>query len=64
MKFVLALSVLACVVVGCSSKQDVGDAEVKVAPGAAKMPGAPSTTPGGGAGSGPAPSAASPATPK
>jgi len=62
MKFVIALVALTGVLVGCSSKADVGDAEVKIPQGKAKTPGAPVM--GGnkapGAGGGPAASAASP----
>jgi len=67
MKILIALCVLTAAVVGCSAKQDVGDANVQVAPGTAKMPGAAGPNAGGGGGAKPtgptSPGAAGPMTP-
>jgi len=50
-KYVVALLALAAIVGGCSTKADEGDANLKVTPGTAKAPAAPSA--GGGAAGGP-----------
>jgi hypothetical protein len=61
-KVVVALLALAAIIGGCSAKADEGDANVKVTPGTAKAPTAPTGAGGGGPAGGPG--AAQSATPQ
>jgi hypothetical protein len=67
MKFFVAIAMISIVAIGCASKADVGDAEVKLPKGKAKMPGSPASqsgAPGVGSGARPTASLTSPENPK